>query len=416
MRSLFYRLFLLGACFFVLPVKAQVAHSPAVETGQAVIHANAARLGGDDNNTRLVIDLSAPVTAEVFVLANPYRVVLDLPGVTFSEDKTPISEGRGLVSAYRFGQIAKGRSRVVIEIKEPVAVTEPIMINAVDGQPARVVLEFSPVSESEFRKAAAFARGEAASRQRVAVAIPFEAAQDARPIVVLDPGHGGIDVGAKAATGEEEKDVVLAFAQVLRSRLQQTGRYQVIMTRDDDHFIPLGERIDIARKQGAALFISIHADSLSDPFGVSGATIYTLSEKASDGAAARLAEKENRSDMIAGFDLSEEPGDVADILIDLTQRETKVFSARFAKTLMRSIKGSIRLNKNPLRSASFRVLKAHDVPSALLELGYMSNPKDLKLLTSDTWRNRTAGDMLSAIDSFFGERTAQTTGSATDQH
>ena len=376
------------------------------------IEAKAARLGGDDGKTRLVIDLSAPVKAEVFVLANPYRVVLDLPGVSFPENETPQSASRGLVTAYRFGQIAQGRARVVIEVNRPVTVGEPQIISAAEGQPARLVLEFSPASEDEFRSAPAFVRGKVASKQNVTEVATAETIRDARPLIMLDPGHGGIDVGAQALTGEQEKDIVLAFAQMLRAHLQKSGRYQVMMTREDDHFISLGERVEMARKQGAALFISIHADSISDPFNVSGATIYTLSDRASDREAAKLAEKENRSDMIAGFDLSEEPNEVADILIELTHRETRVFSLRFARILMRVIKPSVRLNKNPMRAASFRVLKAHDVPSILLELGYISNPKDLKLLTSETWRAKVANDMVSAVDRFFGERTAETTGSA----
>jgi N-acetylmuramoyl-L-alanine amidase len=402
MRRLCFRLLAGLACFIVFQLPLQV---------HAEVQANAARLGGDGNSTRLVVDLSAPVTADVFVLASPYRVVLDLPGVTFDGSEASSFTGRGLVSAYRFGQMGTGLSRVVIEVTQPVAVTSPEIIEGEDGQPARLVLEMSAVSDEAFRASEAFKRGEAVSRKKAASGDIRGQPGDSRPVIVLDPGHGGIDVGAQAGTGEQEKDIVLAFAQALRARLEQSNRYRVVMTRNDDLFLALGERVEIARRNNAALFISIHADSLSNPFNVSGATVYTLSDRASDREAARLAEKENRSDLIAGVDLSDEPGEVADILLELTQRETKIFSSRFAGDLLKAMRGTMRLNKNPQRSASFRVLRAHDVPSVLLELGYMSNPRDLKLLTSDGWRQKSAGDMLAAIDRFFGDHTVKTTGS-----
>ncbi|WP_022724387.1 N-acetylmuramoyl-L-alanine amidase, partial [Rhodopseudomonas sp. B29] len=176
-------------------------------------------------------------------------------------------------------------------------------------------------------------------------------------------------------------------------------------TRSDDTFIPLGERVGIARNAGAACFMSIHADALPPREGdAQGATIYTLSEKASDKEAQRLADAENKADAIAGVDLTEEPTDVADILIDLAQRETKTFSSRFARLLMTEMKGATRLHKNPLKSAGFRVLKAPDVPSVLLELGYVSNQGDLKQLMSEQWRTKTVTSVADAIDSFFAKR------------
>jgi N-acetylmuramoyl-L-alanine amidase len=179
------------------------------------------------------------------------------------------------------------------------------------------------------------------------------------------------------------------------------------MTRTDDTFIPLADRVKLARERGAALFISIHCDSLRRSEGnAQGATIYTLSETASDSEAAKLAEAENRADVIAGVDLAAEPDDVADILIDLARRETKTFSVQFARTLAGQWKNVARLNKRPLRSAGLRVLRAPDVPSVLLELGYVSNRADLKQLTSEVWRKRTAETILQAIDTFFTTRVA----------
>jgi N-acetylmuramoyl-L-alanine amidase len=179
----------------------------------------------------------------------------------------------------------------------------------------------------------------------------------------------------------------------------------VALTRHDDTFIPLAERVRIARQLKAALFISIHADSVPRSEGqAEGASVYTLSEHASDAEAARLAETENKSDIIAGVDLSAEPDDVANILIDLAQRETKTFSVQFARALIADIKPTARLHLRPVKSAGFIVLKAPDVPSVLVELGYMSTRKDLKDLTSPDWRTRTAGAMAHAVDDFFARR------------
>ena len=224
---------------------------------------------------------------------------------------------------------------------------------------------------------------------------------------MLDPGHGGIDNGTVAATGVMEKSIVLEFALLLRDQLEKSGKYRVVMTRTDDSFVPLVDRVRMARIRQAALFVSIHADALRKGEGqAQGATVYTLSETASDAEAARLAENENRADVIAGIDLSHEPNDVADILIDLAQRETKVFSAQFAKAVVSNVRKVARVHKHPLKSAGFKVLKAPDVPSVLIELGYVSSTADLKQLTSNTWQARAAGAMVQAIDGFFSARMA----------
>jgi N-acetylmuramoyl-L-alanine amidase len=224
---------------------------------------------------------------------------------------------------------------------------------------------------------------------------------------MLDPGHGGIDTGTKAASGENEKTIVLELAHLLRERIEKMGKYRVAMTRTDDTFVALAERVRMARNQGASLFVSIHADALQRGDGdARGASIYTLSETASDSEAARLAEAENKADVIAGVDLKSEPDDVADILIDLAQRETKTFSVQFARTLATGMKPVVKLHKKPLKSAGFRVLRAPDVPSVLIELGYVSNSQDLKSLVSDSWRHRTADSIVMAIDAFLSRRLA----------
>src|SRR5947209_2814465 len=231
---------------------------------------------------------------------------------------------------------------------------------------------------------------------------------DGRSLIVIDPGHGGPDTGTIAAGGEMEKAIVLEFAQALSEKLEKSGKYRVLMTRTDDRFVPLGERVRFARHEGAALFVSIHADALAarSESDVRGATVYTVSESASDAEAARLADDENKADAIAGVNLSTEPEEVAGLLVDLAQRATKNFSHHFARTLVSQLKSATRLHPHSLKSAGFKVLKAPDVPSVLVELGYVSNKQDLKLMTSDGWRTRTSEAVAHAVNTFFSTRLA----------
>jgi N-acetylmuramoyl-L-alanine amidase len=365
------------------------------------------RLGGDAQQTRFVMDLSRKIELRAFALADPYRVVVDLPQVTFKLPPKTGQHGRGLVKAYRFGLVMQGGSRIVFDLEKPVRIEKAFVLDAAEGQPARLVIDLVAIDRDTFMRVLALDK----QPLRIPPPRPADRRQngDPRPIVVLDPGHGGIDYGTQARDGITEKAIVLEFALILRDLIERTGKYRVVMTRTDDTFIPLGERVQVARQRQAALFISIHADALRRSEGeAQGATVYTLSETASDSEAARLAENENRADVIAGIDLSREPGDVADILIDLAQRETKTFSLHFAKNLMGELKSVARLHKYPLKSAGFKVLKAPDVPSVLLELGYVSSKDDLKLLTSRAWQARTAAAMVQAIDTFFSTRLAGT--------
>jgi N-acetylmuramoyl-L-alanine amidase len=274
------------------------------------------------------------------------------------------------------------------------------------------VIDMSATDKDSFQRTASLethsSRGSAVKPSEA----PPKAPGDPRPLVVLDPGHGGIDNGAKAASGEFEKTVVLQFALTLRAKLESGGKYRVEMTRSDDTFIPLTERVRFARSQGAALFVSIHADAIPRSEGqAEGATVYTLSENASDTEAARLAEAENRADVIAGVDLTAEPDDVANILVDLAQRETKTYSAQFARTLVGELKSAAaRLHKDPVKAAGFKVLTAPDVPSVLVELGYMSTKDDLKLLTSAAWQAKTAAAIAQAVDTYFTPRLARGAG------
>lgn len=364
------------------------------------------RLGGDDHNTRLVIDLTEKIDVATFTLADPYRVVIDLPQINFQIPAKAGDKGRGLIKAFRYGLIMQGGSRIVIDAKGPVKVEKSFVLAASDGQPARLVVDLAATDRDSFMRHLSLASH--APRQPAKRSLPAVDPGDPRPLIVIDPGHGGIDTGAKApGNGGDEKTMVLNFALALRDHLEKAGRYRVAMTRNDDTFIPLNERVRIARALKASLFVSIHADYLPKAEGeAQGATVYTLSENASDAAAARLAEAENKADVIAGIDLTREPNDVADILIDLLQRETKSFSVQLARGLVTEMKTATRLHANPVRSAGFIVLRAPDVPSVLIELGYVSSKEDLRSLKSEEWRNRTAAAMTRAIDTYFIPRMA----------
>jgi N-acetylmuramoyl-L-alanine amidase len=364
------------------------------------------RLGGDNGKVRFVVDLSRKIDMAVFTLADPYRVVVDLPQVVFKLPPKTGEHGRGLVKEFRYGLVMRGGSRIVLDTQGPVKVDKAFVLDAAQGQPARLVLDLSSTDRLSFLHNIALANRETRAAAKHSEIAP-KTNSDARPLIVLDPGHGGIDTGAKSPSGQDEKTVVLTFALTLRDKLERGGKYRVAMTRSDDIFIPLGERVRFARAQKAALFISIHADFIPRREGhAEGASVYTLSDKASDAEAARLAEDENKSDVIAGVDLSAEPGDVASILIDLAQRETKTYSVQFARTLLGELRPTTRLHQHPLKSAGFKVLKAPDVPSVLVELGYMSTKDDLVHLMSPTWRARTADSLVQAIDAFFERHLA----------
>jgi N-acetylmuramoyl-L-alanine amidase len=379
--------------------------------------ASDARLAGDARQTRFILDLDKAVQFRAFTLADPYRVIVDLNQVNFQLPAGTGVAGRGLVKAYRYGLVMPGGSRIVFDLNGPAKIAKSYVLEAANGQPPRLVLEFEEVDRTAFVQSLApenrpelrpgIAEANAAVARAEAPAAP-PSPPDKRPVVVIDPGHGGVDNGTQAGGGDiMEKNLVLGFGLALRDRIEKSGKYRVVMTRTDDTFIPLGDRVKIARSEAAALFVSIHADALPRGEGdAQGATIYTLSDKASDSEAERLADAENKSDAIGGVSLADEPTEVADILIDLVQRETKTFSNRFARVLMGEMKNTVRMHKHPLKSAGFRVLKAPDVPSVLVELGYVSNKGDLEHLVSENWRNRTVGSIAQAIDTFLAKRQA----------
>jgi len=407
MKLLVQRIAVLLAVMASLIVGVQGAG--AEPSSQAVV--TGARVAGDEARTRFVLDMDRQVTPAISGLANPYRLIIDLPEVEFALPSDAGTVGRGLVSDWRFGLFALGKSRIVMDLTGPVQVDKTFFLPAVDDQPARLVVDLVNATPDVFAAFVASSRTtpDKQAKKSAPKSDRLSAERDRdKPLIVLDPGHGGIDTGAVGVQGTLEKAIVLDFAKLLKAKLDETGLYEVELTRSDDTFIPLSRRVEIGHELAADLFISIHADSVrrGQKF-VRGATVYTISDKASDQLAAELAETENMSDVIAGVELDEEPTEVTDILLDLARRETRSFSVYFARTLVSELESAVRLINNPHRSAGFRVLKAHDVPSVLVELGYLSNEHDEKLLISDEWRERMANAMSEAIHAFFRPRVAR---------
>lgn len=393
----------------LLAVPFGAAPAAGGQAGAKPVTAVDARVAGDEKRTRFVLDLNATVEHTAFTLADPYRVILDFPDLAFALPPAAGQKGRGLVSAFRYGVFAPGKARIVIDTTGPVAIDRSFVVERHDQQPARLVVDLVPTDRESFVHKVVARLREAKSRVASLVVAPDPPSPRAGPpVIVIDPGHGGIDSGAIAPSGIEEKAVVLAVAQKLAAKLESTGRFRVVMTRYDDTFVQLQERVQIARMNDAALFISVHADSISrHEHTVRGATIYTVSDRASDAEAARLADKENKADLIAGVDLSANSDDVANILVDLAHRETRNFSGLFARTLVGRMRKATQMHPVPLKSAGFIVLRAPDVPSVLLELGFLSNPEDVKLLTSEAWRDRVSAAMTEAVQNFFDSRMAE---------
>lgn len=371
-------------------------------------------LSGDKTKTTFSLTLSAGVTAEVFTLANPYRVIVDLPDVAFNLPSASGNASRGLVKAYRYGQFAEQKARVVIDTAGPTLIARAEMSALPDGSSVRLDIDLVHTDAATFGEGTG-AAPEAAGRPAIYEDTPAKPGDKTRPVVMIDPGHGGVDPGTVGLNNILEKHVVLSVAKELQAALAATGRYDVRMTRSSDVFVSLDERLRRSRAASADLFISLHADSIDTKAlanSVRGATIYTLSEKASDEQARLMAEKENASDRIAGLRVgdADELGDVRNILIDLMKRETANFSAAFSRTLATRLSKSIPMSRDPQRSASFKVLKQTGSPSVLIELGYMSNPDDEKLLTTATWQKQVAASITSAVEAYFslrGTRSAQ---------
>ena len=372
------------------------------------------RLGVHDAKTRIVMDVKGPISYKYFLLANPYRLVLDMLEVDF--ELNPVSGVlTGGVLGYRFGLLQPGISRVVIDLSKPLLVDKHFIIKPGAKPQSRLVIDLIPTTRSKFLDHVRKSRNQKtvgllklkSEEQKHQTNQEFKNKFSQKKIskskiIVLDPGHGGVDPGAIGIRGTYEKKIVLMAAKSIKEILAKSGRYNVILTRKSDRFIPLRKRVAIARHARADLFISLHADSIKNG-AVRGATVYTLSENASDREAAQLAERENKSDLIVGIDLDAESQEVTDILIDLVQRETMNQSAVLADAIVQEVTKSIKTHRRPHKFAGFAVLKALDIPSILLEMGYLSNIKDETLLNTDAFQKKLGRAILLGLDRYFFE-------------
>lgn len=381
---------------------------PAVTIPPAV---TAMRVSGDSRRARLELDLTRAVDVSLATLSEPERIVVDLPQVEFKVPGSAGQKGRGLIKAFRFGLLEVGQSRVVIDTAFPVR-ARSFESARPDGRGRRLVIELVPRESAGPSVAPAAPPAALPLLRREAVTLdtaPPVPARKTLPVIVIDPGHGGVDPGAVGAGGLLEKDVALSVSRHLMALLAATGRYALIMTRDRDVHVSLDQRVRISRRSGADLFLSIHADSVPEDSlaqMVRGGSVYTLSEKASDAQAHRLAEKENAADLLAGVEAAapDDQDEVRGILFDLLRRETADFSADFRGLLAGELRKHIQLTREPQRSAAFKVLKQMHSPSVLVELGYMSNSEDERVLRSPDWQRRVAEAITAAINSYFSKR------------
>ena len=365
---------------------------------QDIPEIKAVRLGIHESATRVVIDVTAPIEFNARSKANPYQVIIDLPEVKAALPAGKGLAGKGVVSSYRYGSFAKNQYRLVLDLKQPIKIAEAKRLPPAEpGKPHRLMFDLMPVAAKAFQEQSF---GKLAVKKLADPIVAPDVKKDSKRIVVIDAGHGGIDPGAIGRKGTYEKHITLLSARELRDQLLKTGKYEVVLTRDKDVFIPLRERVRLAREAKADLFISLHADSHPNR-AVRGASVYMLSEKASDDEAAKLAERENKADLIAGIDLNDAPADVSNILIDLAQQETRGKSNVYGNLLADEFEEMGDALESPLRAAGFAVLKAPDVPSVLVEMGFLSHPKDEELLNKPHYRARVASAIVESINRFF---------------
>jgi len=399
------------------------AIAPVVATEVVLATAAHVRVGGDAE-TEFRIDLTRTVPVEITTMVQPYRVVVDLPGVAIQLIQALEPVSGGLVTGAQFLTLPENGARVVIDTAGPVRVIRATFVSKAGESKAgttvqapngvQLLIALARVDSGQSGQAR-----EGASPAHLAPASVKPAVFDegshagsakATPVIVIDPGHGGIDPGAIGRQHTTEKSVVLAVARELQSALSSGGRYDVRLTRTDDTFIPLDGRVEVSRQAKADLFISLHADAIEDGSlarSIHGASIYTLSEKASDEQARLMADKENAADLVAGIDAATVDGGegIKGILYDLMNRETAVFSRLLSHSIAEALGKAGGLAREPERAAAFRVLKQAHAPSVLIELGFLSNSEEEQRMTEAWWQKQTARTLAQAVDAYFGQRS-----------
>jgi N-acetylmuramoyl-L-alanine amidase len=385
---------------------------------QALPDVLAARVTSTPERARLIIDLSSTTEFAIVSLTGPNRIAVDVRAKAVSMTTAPAVAGTGMVTAFSSAMAAEGRARTELVLSSAAVVQQAYMLDAIDDQPARLVVDLIPTSADDFNARAAQDLANSLARETT----PPEQAADnqaaisseppaltsteppavepaSRPLVVIDPGHGGFDSGAEAGS-IREKDITLIFALRLRDTLVGSGKFDVALTRDDDTYLTLNQRVDLARENKADLFISLHADTFQEPT-IRGASVYTRDERATDVLDAVLAEGENRRDVVSGFLPAEAKPAVADILLDLMRRQVRRQAYLAAAAMVQAMQPSIALRRFPVRQADFFVLQAPDVPSLLVELGFLSNAKDITNLESDAWRDQVVAALAKGIGDYF---------------
>lgn len=357
------------------------------------------RIGTYPGKSRLVVELSEKLAYRVFTLPSPYRVVIDLPELDWQPSAEPPKPPAGLIKELRFGLFAPGTSRIVLDMASPIRLKRVFLLAPSGDYPYRLVIDIEKISRQAYANADRQVIESEPPLARTSVSKPAPANMDERITIVIDPGHGGVDPGAISVSGIYEKKITLAYAKALKQKLEATGRYRVLLTRDHDVYVGLDDRWRFARTVGASLLLSLHADSHHSR-DIRGATVFTLSNEASDELAAALAESANKADLLAGMNLSQYGDGVSNILLDLTRRHTASLSGRYAAMLLESLAKETDLLRNPHRSAGFVVLKAHDVPSVLVEIGFLSNPGDERRLRSNSHRRRLTNAIAKSIDRY----------------
>lgn len=358
-------------------------------SGLARVDAAASSLRATDQGAQLQLRLSQGVPWRAYTLDGPPRLVLDFREVDFSSLKGAEFVQTEQILGLRFGTVRPGVSRLVAELAAPLVVAQAAMTVQPETGAAQINIDLQEADKEAFSEMSGVLRDPAFDLPDSAAppAAPAPALGDGPVIVVLDPGHGGIDPGAERG-GESEKNLMLAFARELRDTLRRLGGFEVVLTRDDDRFVSLERRIAIAHQARAHVFLSLHADALGQGQGqASGATVYLLDRNASDEATRLLAERHDRDDLVSGIDLRGQDDVIADILMDLARQETGPRAELLAQSLvagMQQAGGPV--NSHPIRRADFSVLKAADIPSVLVEVGFLSSPRDLKNLTNPEWR------------------------------
>jgi len=408
-----------------------VAPSHAVQTPDsapaAAPEADRTSQNSEQKRTRFIIALERRTTYQVFSLSNPNRVVVEFPTVGMRLPPLPKDGPVGLVSGFRGGRAGAGKSKVIIRVTEPVFV-ETAKLEMKDGKEPQLVLDIvalasapvapvvaeapeTPKPAAKFDKPYGLgAAGLLPPPPRPAQHPEKLAKRTAKPLIVIDPGHGGHDSGARK-NGVVEKDVVLAFSKILRKKLEDTGRYRVLMTRETDKFVPLGERTAFAERNNASLFIAVHADYASS--NARGASIYSLrpsvAERLKSSARARASNIDIPENKFAAIDPKDSEvvkailADRATAAVEVTHQRTDLFS----RSVVEYMGDTTNLRANPHKTAAFKVLKSALVPSVLIELAYVTNKNDAKLLKSESWRQKVADSITDAVDSYFAQGIAK---------